>query len=140
MNPAPTLKGDLTFGTNSERSNQSKLEGFFKRKLTRAGGYSTFDFNDGATLFVELKTRRIPHDRYKTAIIGANKVETAAQNPDRSYWFCYAYEDGIYGIEFQKDLFATFERSEYSRGDREDYHNRPQTCVFIPSHLLTKIF
>lgn len=140
MNPTPTLKGDIAFGTKSEQSNQSKLESFFKRKLTRRGGYSLFDYDDGATFFVELKTRRIPHDRYKTAIIGANKVEAAAANPERNYWFCYAYEDGIYGIEYSKDLFATFERSEYSRGEREDYHNRPQECVFIPSHLLKKIF
>lgn len=135
----PTLKNDLTYGTTNEQTHQKTLESFFKTNLTRRGGYSTFDFDDGATLFVELKSRRIPHDKYPTAIIGANKVETASNNPTRKYWFCYAYQDGVYGIEYNKELFDTFEHDEYSRGDRADYHNLAQHCYFIPSNLLVKM-
>jgi len=139
MRTTPTLASDLAYGINSEVTHKQSLEGFFKKSLTRRGGYNTFDYDDGATLFVELKSRRIRHNKYPTAIIGANKVDVAALNPSRSYWFCYAYEDGIYGIPYSKEVFDDFEVSDYSRGDRMDYHNRPQKCYFIPSHLLQKL-
>jgi len=135
----PTLKSDLDYGTANEHTKQVKLESFFNKPLTRRGGYSTFDYDDGATLYVELKSRRIPHNKYPTAIIGANKVETAEKNPNRAYWFCYAYEDGIYGIQYSKRVFDAFEHKDYARGDRADYHNTPQHCYFIPSELLMKM-
>lgn len=135
----PTLKSDLAFGTASEFKKHETLESIFKKTLIHRGGYAPFDYDDGATLFVELKTRRIPHDKYPTAIIGANKVETAFKNPNHTYWFCYSYEDGIYGIEYSKELFDTFTTSNYSRGEREDYHNNAQECVFIPYELLEKL-
>lgn len=135
----PTLKTDLAYGTANEQEKQTKLETFFKTKLVHRGGYSTFDYDDGSTLFVELKSRRIPHNKYPTAIIGANKVETASNNPNRRYWFCYAYEDGMFGIEYNKELFDTFETNDYSRGERADYHNKSQYCYFIPSKLLVPL-
>lgn len=135
----PTLANDLAYGTGNEKTQLKILENFFKKPLTRRGGYSTFDYDDGATLFVELKSRRIRHNKYPTAIIGANKVEVAKANPTRSYWFCYAYEDGVFGIQYSKELFDTFECTDYSRGEREDYHNRPQSCYFIPSEYLQKL-
>lgn len=134
-----SLKQDLAFGETSEQTNQRALEVFFNKTLIRRGGYAPFDYDDGATFYVELKTRRIPHDMYPTAIIGGNKVDTAAANPNRTYWFCYAYNDGIYGIQYDKDVFDTFSRSEYARGERSDYHNRPQECVFIPHTSLKRI-
>jgi hypothetical protein len=136
---APTLASDLAYGTSNERTHKQTLEEFFKKSLTHRGGYSTFDYDDGATLFVELKSRRIRHDKYPTAIIGANKVATARENPTRSYWFCYAYQDGIYGIPYSQAEFDTFECSEYSRGEREDFHNKPQVCYFIPSDRLQRL-
>ena len=75
----PTLASDLAYGTSNERTHKQTLEEFFKKSLTHRGGYSTFDYDDGATLFVELKSRRIRHDKYPTAIIGANKVATARE-------------------------------------------------------------
>jgi hypothetical protein len=135
----PSMKSDLAFGTANETKHHRILEGIFKKKLIHRGGFAGFDYDDGATFFVELKSRRIAHDKYPTAIIGANKVATAAANPARTYWFCYAYEDGMFGLQYNKELFDTFEKSDYSRGDREDYHNNAQECVFIPYNLLEKL-
>ena len=135
----PTLKADLAFGEKSEEANTTKLNCIFKKNFIRRGGFSTIDYDDGATFFVELKTRRIKHDRYETALIGGNKVDTARNNPNRTYWFCFNYEDGIFGLEYSKELFDTFERTMYSRGDRPDYHNKPQDTIFIPYKLLKKL-
>jgi hypothetical protein len=135
----PTLKGDLEFGTKNEVTVHSTLENVFEKKLIRRGGYSTFDYDDGGTFFVELKTRRINHDMYPTSLIGANKVAIAANNPNKKYWFCFSYLDGLYGLEYNKDLFATFDNSSYTRGARDDCSNNVQQCYFIPIEKLQKL-
>lgn len=135
----PTLKGDLEFGTKNEENVHSTLENVFKKTLIRRGGYSTFDYDDGQTFFVELKTRRINHCAYPTSLIGANKVAIAANNPSKKYWFCFSYLDGLYGIEYNKELFDTFDHSAYTRGARDDCANNVQYCYFIPIEKLQKL-
>lgn len=135
----PTFKSDYAFGSASEKSVLPTLNAYFNSDLLYRGGNSTFDYDNGSNLFVELKTRRITHDQYPTAIIGANKVDSASKHPEHTYWFVYQYADGLYGVKYDKDLFATFERRSYSRGDRPDFHNRPQECVFLPHKHLTKL-
>jgi len=137
--PKATYAADKVFGTQSEIQNKSKIEGVFKRKLIHRGGWKCFDYDDGATFFVELKTRRATYDQYPDTPIGANKVDIAEANPNRTYWICYAFQDGIYGIQYSKEVFAPFERRMYSRGARADYNNQPQECVFIPNDLMTKL-
>jgi hypothetical protein len=134
-----TFGADLAFGEQSEREQFSTIETFLGHKLNHKGGKSIFDFDNGANVFCDLKTRRIPHDRYSTAIIGANKVMAARMNPQNTYWFIYKYSDGIFGIQYSKEKFDTFEHSDYSRGDREDYHNNAQHCYFIPHKELQRI-
>lgn len=135
----PTLKGDLEFGTKNEVTIHSTLENAFKKQLIRRGGYSTFDYDDGGTFFVELKTRRINHDAYPTTLIGANKVSVASHNPSKKYWFCFSYLDGLFGIEYDKELFDTFDNSTYMRGPRPDCNNNVQQCYFIPIEKLQKL-
>ena len=134
-----TFKQDYSFGTQNEQTAKSKLDCFFNTKLLYRGGNSTFDYDNRNNVFVELKSRRIRHDKYDTAIIGANKVEAAINNPNNTYWFCYMYEDGLFGIKFDAEKFSKFERRMYSRGDRADHHNRPQLCYFIPTSQLSSL-
>jgi hypothetical protein len=134
-----TFKQDYSFGLKNEQTEKSKLDTFFNTKLLYRGGSSTFDYDNGNNIFVELKSRRIRHDQYDTAIIGANKVESAKKNSQNTYWFCYMYEDGLFGIKFDAEKFSKFECKEYSRGDRADYHNRPQLCYFIPTSQLSSL-
>jgi hypothetical protein len=134
-----TFKSDYSFGTQNEQNAKGKLDVFFNTKLIHRGGNATFDYDNGSNIFVELKSRRIKHDQYDTAIIGANKVESAMKNPDNTYWFCYLYQDGLYGIKFDAEKFSKFDKRSYSRGERNDHHNRPQLCYFIPTSLLSPL-
>jgi hypothetical protein len=129
-----TFAADYKFGTNNEVKAHEKLEKVFKTSLHHRteDPFTQFDYDNGSSLFVELKTRRIRHDMYQTAIIGRNKVAIAAANPDKNYWFCYNYSDGLYGIPYDEEKFSKYKMSEYSRGDRSDYHNISQMCYFIP--------
>ena len=134
-----TFALDRAFGQHNENTTTNTLETFLETKLNHRGGYSIFDYDNGANIFVELKTRRIPHNQYPTAIIGGNKVLSASNHPENTYWFMYKYMDGLYGIKYSKDKFDSYTQTEYSRGDREDYHNTPQQCYFIPHTDLQKI-
>lgn len=139
-----TFANDYKFGTDKEIPAQPLLENIFKTPLTRRGGFAVFDFDNEETksnnvLHIDLKSRRVPHKQYSTAIIGANKVEVAKNNPSRTYWFVFKYIDGLYGIKYSKELFDTFEHTDFSRGNRNDFHNNPQHCYFIPSELLINI-
>lgn len=132
----PTFKSDYAYGTQNEQVAKNKLDVFFNTQLIHRGGNSTFDYDNGNNIFVELKSRRIKHDQYDTAIIGANKVDSAIKNPQNTYWFCYLYQDGLYGVKFDAEQFSKYERRMYSRGSRDDKNDRPQLCYFIPtSHL-----
>jgi hypothetical protein len=139
-----TFASDYSFGTAKEIPTMPLLESFFNTSLKCRGGYAVFDYDNEETksnnvLHIDLKSRRIRHDQYATAIIGANKVEFAEKNPNRTYWFVFKYLDGLYGIKYTKELFDTFAHTDFSRGDRSDFHNTPQHCYFIPSDKLVRI-
>ena len=134
----PTQAADLAFGTSNETNVLETLQTFFQQTLQRQGGYSVMDYtNPTRTLFVELKTRRIRHNQYPTAIIGRNKVQFC-NDPNKEYYFVFCYTDGLYYIKYEKDLFDSFEVSDYTRGERTDCENRVQEVVYIPHEHLTR--
>lgn len=134
-------KNDIAFGTASEITNHELLQLYLDTTLERKGGYAVFDYeNPNKTVFVELKSRRIKHDTYDTAIIGLNKVAFSDHLTDAEFWFAFCYSDGLYVIKYDKTIFDTLEvRHDYRRGPRNDTHNKPQSVVFIPITLLTKV-
>lgn len=135
-----TFKEDYSFGTKSEETNHKVIEEFLKTSLIHKGGMSVFDFcSPDKMVHADLKTRRITHDKFPTAIIGGNKVMWAENNPKSDYWFIYNYLDGFYGVQYEKELFDTFEKSMYQRGERSDYSGGAQMCYFIPHKHLQKI-
>jgi len=141
--PTATFASDFAFGTASEKTNHTILESVFKTPFTRRGGMAIFDFDNLATspaktIYAELKTRRIKHDDYPTALIGANKVYYASLNPNAEHWFVYNYMDGVFGIKYDKELFSEFATDAFKRGERPDVSNSPQNTVFIPYKYLTK--
>jgi hypothetical protein len=139
---AATFATDYALGTANEIPVMKRIEKFLGEPLVRRGGMALFDYdnnNETKMIFSEVKTRRIRHDAYPTAIIGANKVDEAQRNPNNTYWFFFDYVDGLYGIKYDEEKFSHYMRCDYSRGDRSDFHNRPQECFFIPSMDLVRI-
>jgi hypothetical protein len=132
-------KDDLVFGAAFEHLRKNDIEKIVGTEIDWVGGYSTFDFkNKSQTVFIELKSRRIKHDDYPTAIIGLNKVRACA-DPTKSYWFFFNYTDGLYYIRYNESLFNTFRTmNNYMRGDRVGCLNTPQDIVHIPVENLTK--
>ena len=136
----PSQKSDIVFGEKSEVSLMSRVEGLVGQPLARQGGFNIMDYaNMNKTVYVELKTRRIRHNAYPTAIIGKNKINFCS-DPSKEYYFVFSYLDGVFYIKFDAELFASFETErEFCRGERVDCVNRAQWVVFVPSHLLLPI-
>lgn len=136
----PLRRDDLTFGFASEETNLNTLQTFFGTPLKRQGGYSTMDYtNEGNTVYVELKTRRVPSSKYPTAIVGCNKVDYC-KDANKTYYFVFCYEDGLHYIKYEKELFDTFERdNNYFRGARADCYNPRQSIIHIPISKLSKV-
>lgn len=135
-----TFANDYSFGINSEIACHDKISKAFNTEFKRNGGMAVFDFvNPDATVYVDLKTRRIRHDCYPTALIGANKVEFADRDNTKEYHFVYQYEDGLFGIKYDRELFQTFDSRDFQRGSRADYSKSSQKCYFIPHNHLKKL-
>jgi hypothetical protein len=135
-----TKASDLAFGLMNEDLIQTQIESIAGTPLIKQGGYSVMDYtNDAKTVYVELKTRRIKHNAYPTALIGANKIEFCS-DPQKNYFFVFCYLDGIYFIKYDEALFNTFERSDnYYRGARSDCFNSVQSVFYIPIERLTHL-
>ena len=88
---------------------------------------------------MELKSRRIAHDRYPTTIITRGKLNFCS-DPTKRYYIAYYFSDGLYIIKYDKDLFETFNYdNNYQRTPRYGVSNNPQSIVYIPVDLLVKV-
>lgn len=134
-------RADLSFGTQSEFNVMEVLQQYLETTLNRLGGYAVFDFESpDKTIMVELKSRRIRHNTYDTALIGLNKIAFCDKMTDVTFHLAFAYTDGLYTIQYNKEQFDSFEvRHNYVRGARDDATNTPSSVVMIPTKLLTKV-
>jgi len=136
----PSQKNDIIFGEKSEGTLLERIEGLIGQPLARQGGFNIMDYtNANKTVYVELKTRRIRHDAYSTAIIGKNKI-LFCSDPSKEYYFVFSYLDGVFYIKYDAQLFSSFEvQNDFYRGEREDCVNRAQCVVMIPTKLFLRI-
>lgn len=130
---------DIRFGTESETNLHKQIESLVGDEVIWKGGFDTFDFHNKAkTIWVELKTRRIKHDTYPTALIGKNKVEFC-NSPGVDYYFVFSYLDGLFYIKYDKALFDTFkDNNNFYRSVRDDCNTARQTVIYIPIEHLKK--
>ena len=137
MSAVPSKKADMMFGLGSEARNKITLETFFGRGLIKTGDYDPMDFTDvGKTIFIEMKTRRIPHNQYPTALIGKNKVDFCRVSNAECY-FVFVYTDGLFYIKYDPALFSTFVCEDFERGMREGGIQPKQLFYYIPHTALS---
>jgi hypothetical protein len=128
---------DMNFGLKSEENNKATLETFFRCGLKKTGKYDPMDYVDeGQTIFIEMKTRRINHNQYPTALIGKNKVDFC-KTTNATCYFVYVYLDGMFYVKYDPELFDSFDCHDYQRGWREGGIAPVSPYVFIPHENLT---
>lgn len=95
---------NFKFGTDNELKMLPIIQSYFGTSIKKSDyKYSKYDFYDTETSYLfELKTRKINHNTYSTALI--NQCKTIY--PRFIIIFCYL--DGIFYIQYNKKLFDEF--------------------------------
>jgi hypothetical protein len=101
-------QADLSFGFANEALMLNDL-----RKLPNCKDinktedqHDAIDFESDVT-FLELKSRRINHDQYKTALVGCNKITKIKKLSKPNNYICWKYLDGLFYIQYDPTKFDT---------------------------------
>jgi hypothetical protein len=131
---AYTFKRDYKNGMVGELEVLPRIKEFFKRDIQATTyKYDTYDFYDNEYKY-ELKTRTNNYNQYSTTLISTNKI-----TDNNKIIFLFNFTDGLYYIEYEKELFDTFERKMYIRNARSDFVDTVREHLFIPIKHLLKI-
>ena len=111
---------DLDFGLNAEIDIKDKLEERFGVLRPKKAKNDPFDF-DGDNLVIELKSRRINHNRYDTLFFGKNKYDKGCQYQMEGLRVYYVFNclDGIYYWEQNGDECFHKSGGRFDRGRPE---------------------
>jgi hypothetical protein len=138
---------DLEYGFRSEEEIHGILEEQFgtlfrSSKNPEMGKYYPFDkYNE--EYFIELKTRRIPHDKHETLFFGLNKLEKAdnllKKNPFLRIFYLWRCIDMIVGWEHRSSEYEICKRGRNDRGidEFDDCVDIKQKYIKPLSELLT---
>lgn len=97
---------DLQYGFSNESlmlENLRKIpncEGINKTKDV----YDLIDFESSDT-FLELKSRRIRHNQFPTALIGYNKIMKIRNSSKKHNILAWLYLDGLFYVEYDSEKF-----------------------------------
>lgn len=127
---------DYTMGTSAEKEIMPILEEYFGEKILSSS--NRYEKYDGAskTAIYEIKTRSNASNAFPDTLIGANKV---LQNCSKIQRFIFNFTDGIYYIEYDQEIFDTFENSPFVRDKRVDYTDEVRAYYYIPVKKLILI-
>lgn len=120
-------KEDMIWGRQQENNIHQTLETYFgKLEDTKnnplMGERFEFDkYND--KYMIEIKSRRINHDKYDSLFFGENKYvkgcELLTENPERKIYYLWNCEDGIYYWLHNSSTFTKRNMGRYDRGRDE---------------------
>ena len=119
-------QNDMTFGFSEEDRLKPLLEKKFG-ELTKLDKYSSYDF-ENENYLIEMKSRRINHDKYNTLMINYSKIEkidsmvgSGELDEDKNIVFIFNCEDGIYYWDLNKDEYTLGKGGRCDRGCNEFY-------------------
>jgi hypothetical protein len=128
-----SFKQDYAFGKSKEVEVLSSVRRHFADDVdSSVDNFSIYDFR-GRTFHYELKSRTNALNAYPTTLLPCDKVFT-----DRQI-FLFNFTDGLYYIEYNKELFDTFETKQIVRNKRTDYVDKPKMYYYIPVSALLPI-
>lgn len=130
MNELYRIK-QLEYGLSNENKILLNIQNVFSKNIEKSKyKYSKYDYFDKQSKYIfELKTRRITHNQYPTALLNVCKINY------KNLIIIYEYTDGLFYVEYNKNLFNTF------KTNLQHIHNytQSQDVIHIPYQFLTKI-
>jgi hypothetical protein len=109
---------DYNFGINKEIQLLPTIKDYLKdNTIYKLENSNAFDFK-GDNKYIELKSRRIKINQYRSTMIGLNKIEKASTLDEYVYFF-FSFEDGLYYWLYDKDYESEIRKAEGSRKTRD---------------------
>ena len=128
---------DTTIDYNFGVENENKILETLSKKynnLSLTSKYCLYDFMNNETL-IELKSRRIKHNDYKTAMINYKKIEYFLKSSKNCYCY-FSYLDGLFYFEVNKE---NVDKCIIGIGGRDDRGKKERhKILYIPNELLIK--
>ena len=111
---------DLKLGLQSEKQLKPIIERMFNTEFNFTDQKHYWDFIDiDNKIYVELKTRRVNHDHYKTLYFSYAKKKFIDKNPNYDYYIFYKCLDGIYYFKYEENKIFTSYGGRVDRGKNE---------------------
>jgi len=98
--------------------------------------FAPFDF-ESPNSFVELKSRLFEMARYPTTIVGYNKVKHAEEHPEKDFYFCFRFTDGVFYSKYSAKTYSKFKKAKVERNDRGKCEK--MEVIHIPIGSLVRI-
>tara|TARA_S200002703_G_scaffold139724_1_gene130601 strand:- start:179 stop:607 length:429 start_codon:yes stop_codon:yes gene_type:complete len=116
MSVHPIKARDLRFGYTSEENLLPLFRHIYGDAIAKSSDrFSFFDYSDDSTL-IELKTRRIRHDQYPTALCNLQKIKRLVADK-RAAYLVFSYLDGVYQVPIDENWMRWKTRTN-TRRDR----------------------
>ena len=114
----PQYLADMDFGFGEEDTIKPLLEEKFG-ELHKLDKYNPFDF-ENEEYIIEVKSRRIPHNKYNSLMFNYSKIEKLEGYEDRKpAIFVFNCLDGIYYWEYDSSQFTSGRGGRCDRGCNE---------------------
>ena len=129
---------DVEFGSNSEDITKKEIEDYIGLPLMKyKDKFATFDFyNTERKILCELKSRRNDDKKYKTQLVGENKIKKARLKHSDGFqvYFFWKLTNSLYVWKFDPKVeLETRQLGNYARGDKTD------TLYLIENKIMKKI-
>jgi hypothetical protein len=133
-----SYKEDYEFGKKSESGILEKINSFFKDNIKQSQyRYNTYDFKGDKKIY-ELKTRRNRYNAFPDTLLPLKKITANIKITDNII-ILFSFSDGLYYIEYEKDLFECFDKINFKCNEREGRIDKEEVYYKIPIYLLNKI-
>ena len=126
---------DISYGDNGEDMTKNVIEKYFNMNFDKTNEFHNMDFyNSNNNIYIEVKSRRIKKDKYKSVYFSLSKYRFMKRNPNNKYYFVYNFIDGFYIFEYDENKIFFSIGGRTDRGRKEIY----KLCN-IPTKYLIKI-
>ena len=114
-------KADIILGQRGESETEKKIQKYFQNdSFKQTCDFHSFDFfSEELETFIEVKTRRIKHNGYRSIIFSAHKIQFIKNNPEYDYYFIFNCRDGFYIWKYNPKQFFLSEGGRRDRGKIE---------------------
>jgi len=137
--PERSLQSDLSFGLANETFVINQLNIYYEEEEIKSskelgyGHYCCYDAISDNTIY-EIKSRRCKYQSYPTTLLPVHKIKEG----NKRFVFVFHFTDGLYYIEYSKELFDTFE-TKIVKIVRAGMNDKPTLHYYIPIQHLIKI-